>query len=1291
MRNSYAVSDFTSFLKESKDFFIENFQYEIARRASILGLVFLFFSVSLFAQQSVRIEWEGLQKVSDEEKIFKCSPCGYSLPFSQPVYEVNERVNAERILRFEVVVTETEPLTGEALSWVRSWEREGFASLEYGISAIGRQNHVRAQIPLIRSRANGGYELVKSFTYSYQLASITEVASRKTFSPNSVLAQGNWYRVAVNRDGVFRITPQLLRDMGVSGSISSAGIAVFGNRGGMLPERVGDEHIDDLVELPILMVDGGDGVFSGSDYALFYAHGPHRWNYNQAENRYQHVYNIYSDDNFYFIRIDATAAQRISTAPSITSAPNQNVSAFDALDFLEETKVNLQRVGRQWFGDVFDFNLTYNYSFPMPNLVPNSPVNIRMRAAARSTVNGTFMTASTGGTQVLQLNFAQIFPNSKEFATPAAGFGTTTGNGNSVNLTVTYNNQINPAATAWLDFISVHARRQLTMSGTSMIFRDIQSVGAGNITEFSIQNATAGMEIWDVTDPLQTFRVPATVSGNTAIFRVQTDSLRTFVAFRGADFSTPRAVGKVTNQNLHGLAAQDMLIITFPGFRSAAERLARFRESHNGFKVRVVDVQEIYNEFHSGVQDISAIRNFIRSNYVKAPNGAGLKYVCLVGTASYDFKDREPNNTNFVPVYQSVNSFNVQNSFIADDFYGFLDLGEGIALGVNSLNVNVGRLTVRSSSQANAVVDKIIRYERGNDRFGDWRARMLFVTDDVDDTWERDFMIYSDRIIDSVSNRFPFYNFVKVYADAFQQVSTAGSQRYPDVQEEIFRQVQAGALITNFIGHGGEIGWAQEQILRLEEINNWSNIDRLSIFVTITCAFSRFDEVWRTSAGEQTLLNPRGGAVALLSTTRDVGAIPAMRLNEDLFDQYRLLVASGNLSIGEWIRQTKNNSTSFTKISFALLGDPALGIPFPQYDVLTEQMFDEFTQQPTDTIRALGKTRVTGRVAHRNGAVVSDFNGVLDVSVFDKPVVRQTLVNDGVGDPYVFTTQTNAIYRGRVSVSSGRFSFNFITPINIAFQFGPGKFSYYGAAAGAEAAGGDRSPIVGGLDTNARPDAEGPEIQLFMNDESFVFGGLTNENPDIFAMLFDSSGINTVGNSIGHDIVAILDHRTEAPIILNDFYTADLNSFRRGSIRYPLFNLEEGPHHLSLRAWDVHNNPSTTQTEFIVASSAGLALKHVLNYPNPFTTRTLFQFEHNRPNQPLEVLVQIFTVSGRLVKTLQANVFSQGNRVTEDLVWDGLDDFGDPIGKGVYIYRLKVRSTLDDAYAEKMEKLVILR
>lgn len=1259
------------------------------------SILLLFFAFSSLAQQApidVQLNWGDAS--SDDPDGWLCSPCTHLRPYNSPSYELSVPLNTDEVLvDFTVRIDEYAPLTSSEKKVVDAWNVDIDMLDEVLITKNDGRSELRGLVSAVRKDDRGQWVKVKRMRLEYVTTARTE-SIRKSFAPESKLVGGTWYKISVDRDGVFKITPQLLKDLGVSGGINASTLKVYGNRGGMLPERVGDPFVDDLQEIPLAVFDGGDGQFDNNDYALFFAKGPHQWSFNESQNRFNHHYNLYSDVNYYFIRVDGGSGKRISTASPVSGAANQSTTTFDDFDFVEETKVNLQRTGRQWFGDVFDFNLSYNYNFSFPNIETNVPVKIRVRAAGRSRSNGVFLSTTYQGAQVLQLNFTAYNPdpNVMVFATATAQDADFLANGANIPITLTLNNQVNPAATAWLDFITLQVRRRLTFSANELIFRDIQTVGAGNVTAFTIGGVPTGAVIWDVTDALNTKQISYNTTGNQSTFNVETDTLRTFVALSGSDFPVPEAEGSVENQNLHAMSPPDMIIISHPRFHTAAVRLAQFRRQHNQFDVRIVTPQQIYNEYHSGVQDISAIRNFLRSLYQKSPDGNGLKYVCLMGTASYDYKDIENNNTNFVPVYQSFLSLSLRSSFIADDFYAFLDDGEGIALSANTLNVAIGRITVRTSAQANDVVDKIIHYETHPDRFGAWRNRMMLVTDDVDALWEREFMFDSEKIADTIQRYHPFYNLIRVYADAYQQVSTAGSQRYPDVEDELFRRVQNGVFITNYIGHGGETGWAQEQILRLEQINNWTNLDRLTVFVTITCDFSRFDEVWRISAGEQCLLNPKGGGVGLLSTTRQVGAYSAQALNVLLFQEFARQVGSGNYTLGDWMKNTKNRTLSGVTIDFALLGDPATGIPFPEYDVVTEGMQDMLINVPTDTIRALGKTRVSGRVAQRsNSVLVSDFNGEMDVSVFDKPLERQTLVNDGVGAPFVFQTQTNALYRGRVSVNSGRFDFTFIAPININFSYGEGKFSYYSASGGSEAAGGDNSPVIGGLDTNARMDDEGPEIELYMNDESFVYGGMTDENPDLFAVLFDSSGINTVGNSIGHDIVATLNHQSENPIVLNDYYTAELNSFQRGSIRYPFFDLEEGPYHLSMRAWDVHNNPSTAQTEFVVASSAGLALKHVLNYPNPFTTRTLFQFEHNRPNQPLEVMVQIFTVSGRLVKTIQANVFSQGTRVVDDLPWDGLDDFGDRIGKGVYIYRVKVRSTLDDAYAEKMEKLVILR
>jgi hypothetical protein len=209
-----------------------------------------------------------------------------------------------------------------------------------------------------------------------------------------------------------------------------------------------------------------------------------------------------------------------------------------------------------------------------------------------------------------------------------------------------------------------------------------------------------------------------------------------------------------------------------------------------------------------------------------------------------------------------------------------------------------------------------------------------------------------------------------------------------------------------------------------------------------------------------------------------------------------------------------------------------------------------------------------------------------------------------------------------------------------------------------------------------------------MNDENFVFGGITNSSPVLLAKLNDEQGINTVGNGIGHDIVAILDANTENAIILNDYYEADLDNYQSGVVNYPFSNLSEGKHTITLKAWDVANNSSESTIEFTVVEESEVKIENLVNYPNPFTTNTEFIFQHNQPGVPLDVKLEVFTVSGKLVKSFNQVIVTDGF-ISREIRWDGRDDFGDRIGKGVYIYKLKVRSR-NGSTAEKYEKLVIL-
>jgi hypothetical protein len=643
---------------------------------------------------------------------------------------------------------------------------------------------------------------------------------------------------------------------------------------------------------------------------------------------------------------------------------------------------------------------------------------------------------------------------------------------------------------------------------------------------------------------------------------------------------------------------------------------------------------------------------------------------------------------------------------VVDDFFGMLDDNETISAS-DIMDVGVGRLIVSTNLQAKQMVDKIEHYMKNGSEFypvgnsccmntqtdktfGDWRLQYLLMADNR----ESGYFVDTDAEAQySIGNGFnPEINFNKLYMDAFPKVVTAGGERFPAMVSAIDANIQRGVLVANYIGHGGEVGLADERIISIDQINAWNNIHALHLFVSATCEFTRFDDPERVSAGEWVFLNPAGGAIAMLTTTRSVyfGVNTTMgtELMKRIFNRY----PDGQAyEFGELSRRTKNaaSASSSNKRSFTLIGDPALRLALPRYRIVTDSINGQNPAQQMDTLRALSKARVKGHIEDYDGNILNTWNGTLTPTIFDKAKLQNTLAQDDESPQIQFEQQINKIYRGQASIVNGYFDFEFIVPKDIALNIDLGKISYYGHNGIFDAQGFDTSFYVGGIDPNGVQDSEGPEITLFMNQEGFVNGSITDENPVLLAKINDENGVNTVGNGIGHDIVAILDGQTAQPFVLNDFYTANLNSYQAGEVRYQFKDLAPGKHTLALKVWDVNNNSNLAQIEFVVQQKETPTLQHVLNYPNPFTTRTEFMFEHNQSCSSLNVQVQIFTVAGRLVKSIQQEMPTAGFRVS-GIFWDGRDDFGDELARGTYLYRLSIQ-TPDGAFAEQTEKLVLLK
>ncbi len=545
----------------------------------------------------------------------------------------------------------------------------------------------------------------------------------------------------------------------------------------------------------------------------------------------------------------------------------------------------------------------------------------------------------------------------------------------------------------------------------------------------------------------------------------------------------------------------------------------------------------------------------------------------------------------------------------------------------------------------------------------------------------------ADQLTKTIATNHPSFNIDKIYLDAYPQISTPMGQRYPDVTKAINNKIKKGALIVDYIGHGNPTKFTHEEVLTDNDVTSWTNKDKLPLFMTATCEVSRFDDYKRTSIGELILLNPNGGGIGLLTTTRAVSSGPNYELNKN-FIHY---VFNKDLRFGDIIRLTKVNTgsdASTNKRNFTLLGDPALKLNVPYYNIVTSKINNKPVTEGADTLNALSKVTIQGFIENDNGNKLNDFTGLITPTIFDKPVNKKTLGNDGYS-PFTYQEQKNILYKGKASVNNGDFTFSFIVPKDISYNFGNGKISYYANNTNTDASGFSNDIIIGGSSDSAFTDSIGPKINIYMNDSNFIFNGTTDENPKLLAIVSDTTGINTVGNGIGHNITAILDDNQNQKIILNDYYQADVNSYQKGKIEYPFSNLDEGHHKIKLKVWDIYNNSSESYIEFNVANSKKLVLEHVYNYPNPFTTSTSFLIEHNQPNADLDVIIQIFTVTGKIIKTIETQSMSNGYRINP-IPWDGLDEYGDKIARGVYIYMVKVRSD-NVKTATKINKLVILR
>ena len=1198
------------------------------------------------------------------------------------LYDFDKKQSINKILFLDVLAEEISivdtlyvDLSDEEKSYFKKdiQDSEFLIKKETGINR-NKTSVVFDIIPIRKNKKTGKLQKLFSFNIDYRDKKI-ENAKKDV---NSIFHTGSWYKISTSKDGVYIIDYQDLLDFGIDvNNLDPRNIRIYGNGGTMLPKLNQEEVFMSPQQKSIFVYGESDGVFNQTDYILFFGQSPTDWIY--GDNFFMHKKNLYDDYSYYFLNYDLGPGDRIADNYSLNN-PDHTTNTFDNFLFLENDLVNFIKSGEKWYGESFGINQQNNFDFDLHNLNISDSISYKIKLAARAvTPNSCFFSVNLNGSNQQNTPVSSV---GSDYLDPYVNLYSIENKFLSSQENVTFNISLNNLGgnnDGWLDYIVLNYRAKLNHDNRQLLFRDshtVDSINLNNITQFNINSYNSQIFIWDITNPIiPKNQVYNNQSNGVLDFSVQTNFLKEFVCFDLSQCYSPVYHGIVDNQNLASFKDIDFVIISSENLISEAQRLADFHTKQDNLIVEVVSDRQIFNEFSSGSNDVSAIRNFVKNIYHNSSSNL-LKYLLIFGDGSYDPKNRYSGNDNYILTYQSSNSIDPISSYVSDDFFGLLDDNENLQSSgnLNFIDIGVGRMPVTSLQDATHAVDKIIKFYDYQSA-GSWKNDICFVGDDKDESWDTNHSMQAESIADFVFDNHLRMNVDKIFLDSYTQEVTSGGQRCPDVNNAINRKVEKGALLINYTGHGGELGWAHERILGIDDINSWNNKDKFPFFVTATCEFSRFDDPDRLSAGEHVFLKQESGSIALFSTTRVVYSAPNYDLNysfiENLFDYSNI-----DATVGDLIRITKNNvlnKLNPNHRNFTLFGDPALSFNLPKNNVVLDSY--------PDTIKAYGEYIFSGHIKNNQKNIISDFNGELFVTCFDKKRTLLTLGQDA-SNIFSYEIQDNVIFKGVASVVNGYFNFRFIVPRDINYSFDSGKFSFYAKGNNTngfmEAAGFNDNIVIGGTHDSIvdQLDNIAPSIDLFMNDTNFISGGITNESPLFIAHLFDSHGINTTGNGIGHDIVVVLDDDNLNPIILNDYYIANIDDYKSGKVNYQFYDLSPGQHKLTFKVWDVFNVSSEKEILFNVVNSENILTEtHV--YPNPAKSSLYFYFDNNQNTDEVELEISIFDYSGNLVKTLFYNTNVNSYKIGP-VYWNCRSEYNNNLSAGIYIYRAKINYIKDD-------------
>jgi hypothetical protein len=883
-----------------------------------------------------------------------------------------------------------------------------------------------------------------------------------------------------------------------------------------------------------------------------------------------------------------------------------------------------------------------------------------------------------------------------------------------VEITMRYQSG-DSGARAWVDWIRVFAHRPLQANSNQLRFYAPPDGSSNSIDEYILRGFNSAPYVLNVSDPTDPLWLEATPSGDQYQVRASGRAGEQFWATTQP--KTPPLGSMVENQQVKSPASYpNYIIVTSQRLLSAAQEWANYRQQNDQLTPVVVTQQQLFNAFSGGTPDVVAIRNYLRHLDQRAlqDNAPRPEYLLLLGDTSFDYKNIlcSEGRPNLVFTYQSEESYSRVSSYGSDDFFGLLDDQEGNWDSNDTsqrLDIGIGRLPVQSVEEAQAVMEKWRQYESPSSR-GSWRTEFTFAADDdlAGSSNDRDLhTLNAEGTAERLNRQEAGIRFNKIYELSYPAEFTPEGRRMPQASRDFIRAVNDGSLVLNYSGHGAERILSGERLFVAEQVRELTNQQKPTIFVTATCSFGRYDDPDGQSGAEELVLWPQGGATAAFTTTRVVytSSTPTSSnfgLNIQLSQQMITRDSQGRPQrLGDIMRNTKNTSVgaSFNSRKFILLGDPVQRIGLPEQKTeVTELNNASIATQPPDsiyTLPALSQAQIGGNVLNWQGNQQPSFQGRAQVTVMDADRYVSYADKSWAPSCYLpqcrYRIQNDVLFSGPVSVQNGQLSAQFIIPEDISYSDSTGRVLMYAqsTASDIDATGSFERIRFQGINENAPVDQQGPEIDVYLNDETFLNGALVNDSPTLIVELFDQSGINTTGNGIGHEIIATIDTQPEQKFVLNKYYESTIDSYQEGRIEYPIESLPEGSYELNVEAWDVYNNPSEQQIQFQVAASRELAIQNVFNYPNPMYESTEFVFEHNQPGQLLEVEIRLFTLSGRPVERITTELVSAGGLAR--IPWNGRAQ-GQRLATGTYLYHIQIKTDTENGRQkfEKIEKLVII-